>query len=128
MEMSSWPLAADARSVARARRLTRDRLTKWGMHEMSDVAELLVSELVTNALCHARGPVGLTLSTMDGLLRCEVEDAGTVVPHVYEATDDDEGGRGLGLLDMLACCWGGARTSTGKVMWFELPACSPAAH
>ncbi|WP_203881701.1 ATP-binding protein [Planotetraspora kaengkrachanensis] len=128
VQMSFWPLAANTRSVARARRLTRDRLAAWGMENVTDVAELLVSELVTNALCHAHGPVGLTLSAVEGLLRCEVEDAGTVLPSAYCAGHDDEGGRGLCLLDTLACCWGGTRTPTGKVMWFELPARTPSAH
>src|SRR3954468_10171575 len=83
VQMSFWPLAANARSVARARRLTRGRLAAWGMDDVTDVAELLVSELVTNALCHAHGSVGLTLSAVEGLLRCEVEDAGTVLPSAY---------------------------------------------
>jgi hypothetical protein len=85
------------------------------------VAELLVSELVTNALCHAVGPYRLTLSALDGLLRCEVEDSSPELPRLYGDLARDEGGRGLYLLDALACCWGSAYTSTGKATWFELP-------
>ncbi|MCT9932328.1 ATP-binding protein [Planotetraspora sp. A-T 1434] len=122
IQVWSWRLPSSLRSVARARRLTRERLSAWGMEKVTDVAELLVSELVTNALCHARGPIRLALSATEGMLRCEVEDGGTVLPRLYNAHEDDEGGRGLCLLDMLACCWGAARTANGKVMWFELPA------
>jgi hypothetical protein len=120
-QVASWPLTPDLTSVPRARRLTRARLTAWGLEGFSDVVELLVSELVTNALRHAPGPCRLTISALDGLLRCEVEDGSTELPCVRKQREFDEGGRGLHLLDMLACCWGGARTPTGKAMWFELP-------
>ncbi|MEW9527554.1 ATP-binding protein [Microbispora sp. NPDC049125] len=119
---ASWRLPPNGRSAATARRLTRARLTAWGMEDRLDVAELLVSELVTNALEHARGPIRLTLSAIEGLLRCEVEDSETALPRLHDADDDEEGGRGLRLLDVLACCWGGIRTPDGKVVWFELPA------
>jgi hypothetical protein len=119
--VASWPLTPDDSSVPRARRLTRTRLTAWGLEGFSDVVELLVSELVTNALRHAPGPCRLTISALDGLLRCEVEDNSRELPRVSKNRLFDEGGRGLHLLDMLACCWGGARTATGKTVWFELP-------
>jgi anti-sigma regulatory factor (Ser/Thr protein kinase) len=121
---ASWRLCPVERSVAKARRLTRARLVDWGMDGLSETVELLVSELVTNALRHAGGPVRLTLTTVEGLLRCEVADSGTVLPRLQQVTDDDESGRGLSLLDMLSCCWGGVLTETGKVMWFELPGCA----
>ncbi|GGQ17531.1 ATP-binding protein [Streptosporangium pseudovulgare] len=119
---ASWWLARHPSSVGRARRLTRERLTAWDLAEQSVAAELLVSELVTNALRHARGTVSLTLSLQDGLLRCEVEDAEPLLPSPRTVHDDDEGGRGLHLVDSLACCWGSARTPGGKAVWFELPA------
>jgi hypothetical protein len=124
--IASWPLNASMSSVPKARRLARARLTAWGLEGMSDVVELLVSELVTNALQHAPGPYRLTISAQDGLLRCEVEDAGSVLPQAHPAREYDEGGRGLHLLDLLACCWGSAHTHTGKAMWFELPTRAPA--
>jgi hypothetical protein len=116
----SWSLPSHSTSVPRARRLTRARLASWDLEGLGDVAELLVSELVTNALCHAQGAIRLTLSFEDGLLRCEVEDAGTAVPEVRDVRVYDEGGRGLHLLEMLSCCWGTTRTHAGKVVWFEL--------
>jgi hypothetical protein len=123
---ASWPLSASTSSVPKARRLARARLTAWGLEGMSDVVELLVSELVTNALQHAPGPCRLTISAQDGLLRCEVEDTGTVLPQAHPTREYDEGGRGLHLLDLLACCWGSSHTPTGKAMWFELPTRAPA--
>lgn len=117
----SWPLPPEPSSVPRARRLVRARLAEWGLEEQSEVAELLVSELVTNALDHARGTIRLTLCCQDGLLRCEVEDAHPAAPRMRRARDDDERGRGLYMLDLLSCCWGSARTPAGKAVWFELP-------
>ncbi|MDP9842021.1 anti-sigma regulatory factor (Ser/Thr protein kinase) [Streptosporangium lutulentum] len=107
--------------MGKARRLARSQLVEWGADGQSGVAELLVSELVTNALCHAYGTIRLTLSLQEGLLRCEVEDSDSALPYVYEAGDDEDRGRGLRLIDLLSCCWGSTRTSTGKVVWFELP-------
>ncbi|WP_055483723.1 ATP-binding protein [Sphaerimonospora mesophila] len=119
----SWHLPAGRRSPAAARHLTRMSLERWDMGGLSDTAELLVSELTTNAVCHAQGPIRLTLIAQENLLRCEVEDTGHVLPRVdsvKDVDDFDEGGRGLHILDIMACCWGGTRTPTGKVMWFEL--------
>ncbi|MFF5209702.1 ATP-binding protein [Streptosporangium sp. NPDC000396] len=123
---ASWLLAPEPYSVRRARRLTSARLTEWGLDEQSPIAELLVSELVTNAMYHARGRITLTLSLQEGLLRCEVEDADPVLPRPHLAHHDEEGGRGLHLIELLSCCWGSARTPTGKAVWFELPAQAPA--
>ncbi|MER7499630.1 ATP-binding protein [Nonomuraea pusilla] len=120
-EQVSWKLRARPTSVAKARRLTRDRLAFWGHDGEIAVVELLVSELVTNALRRECGPVRLSLSVEDGLLRCEVEDADPELPCMRAVWPDDESGRGLHLVDMLACCWGSVRTLKGKVVWFEFP-------
>lgn len=144
----SWTLPFDVASVPRARRLTRERLPRWGFGDSAEVAELLVSELVTNALRHARGPIALTLAAREGLgdgmgesgrgaragdgeagdtgrvLRCQVTDASPDHPCPRSAADDDECGRGLRLLDTLSR-WGSDPTPTGKAVWFELPASSP---
>jgi anti-sigma regulatory factor (Ser/Thr protein kinase) len=103
-----------------ARRLIRGQLADWGLDEHSEVAELLVSELVTNAVHYASGPVGLTLHSFDGTLRCAVEDADTAQPHMRRAREDEEGGRGLYLVELLSCRWGSEGTTTGKIVWFEL--------
>ncbi|GIH72866.1 ATP-binding protein [Sphaerimonospora thailandensis] len=120
IKTASWHLPASRRSPAVARRLTRLSLERWDMGGLSDTAELLVSELATNAVCHTRGPVRLTLTAQENLLRCEVEDTGHLLPQPGEADDFDESGRGLRILDLMACCWGATHTPAGKVMWFEL--------
>ncbi|ETK34718.1 ATP-binding protein [Microbispora sp. ATCC PTA-5024] len=119
--MATWKLPASGSAAATARHLTRARLDDWGLAEQADVAELLVSELVTNSLQHGKGPVQLTLSVTEDVLRVEVADGAAGMPRLREAREDEEGGRGLWLLDQLARCWGGTRTSEGKVVWFELP-------
>ncbi|MET9239311.1 ATP-binding protein [Nonomuraea sp. NPDC003709] len=118
---ASWWLSPDLGSVCDARRLTRDKLAAWGLDDQVEAAELLVSELVGNALEHAYGPVRLSFSAEDGLLRCEVEDENPVLPHMRVVDADAESGRGLFLVDVLSCCWGGERTARGKAIWFELP-------
>ncbi|GLX05611.1 ATP-binding protein [Microbispora sp. NBRC 16548] len=123
VEAASWRLPADATSVGRARRLVGERLSAWGMENLSDVTQLLVSELVTNVLCHTCcGDLVVRLSAVEGLLRCEVEDCDGGMPEMARPSAADEHGRGLRLLDSLACCWGAERTRQGKIMWFELPA------
>ncbi|MEV1244148.1 ATP-binding protein [Nonomuraea sp. NPDC050022] len=122
MEVASWSLSPGMSSVPEARRLTRARLAAWGLDELAEVAELLVSELVTNALRHAPGPHRFTLYASDGLLRGEVEDAGTAPLCLHQATPGDEHGRGLDLIDLLACCWGSESAPSGKTVWFELSA------
>ncbi|WP_240776951.1 ATP-binding protein [Nonomuraea basaltis] len=119
---ASWWLSADFGSVREARRLTRETLTEWGFGDQIEAAELLVSELVGNALDHAHGQVLLSFSAEDGLLRCEVEDEDPELPRMQTVDEDSESGRGLFLVDMLSCCWGGAPTPRGKAIWFELPA------
>lgn len=121
-QVASWSLPPDVSSVPRARHLTRAWLADWGLEGLAEVAELLVSELVTNALCHARGPYRLTLHATDDLLSCEVEDADAALPYLCQAGEDDEHHRGLGLLDLLARDWGSEPTPEGKTVWFELPA------
>lgn len=88
---------------------------------MADTAELLVSELVTNALRHTRGALRLNLLVREGRLRCEVEDTASASPVRRVVDTDAEDGRGMELLDLLAEVWGGTRTATGKTVWFELP-------
>ncbi|MGP3957347.1 ATP-binding protein [Nonomuraea sp. 3N208] len=119
---ASWSLAPDLRSVRWARRLTRATLAEWGFEDQVQVAELLVSELVGNAVDHAYGQVRLGFSAADGLLRCEVEDEDPELPSMRTVDVDAESGRGLFLVDMLSNRWGGVSTARGKAIWFELPA------
>lgn len=117
--VGDWSLAPEARSVARARELARDQLTDWGLEELVDTTELLVSELVTNALRHGHGEIRLRL-LRDRSLVCEVWDADLAQPRRRRARDTDEGGRGLQLVGLLSAGWGSRRTPRGKTVWFEL--------
>nr|WP_225813080.1 ATP-binding protein [Streptomyces spinosus] len=111
---------AHATSARRARRLVTAQLADWSVGALADVAELLVSELVTNALRYSRGSLRLNLRLREGRLLCEVEDTTSAGPVRVAAAPDAEGGRGTELIDMLADAWGSTRTATGKTVWFEL--------
>ena len=86
-----------------------------------ELAELLVSELVTNAAVHAQGMVRLTVDADAHWVRIEVEDEGRGRPVQRPATQDDVDGRGLEIVDALATDWGTERRATHKVVWFEIP-------
>ncbi|MGN6245829.1 MAG: ATP-binding protein [Motilibacteraceae bacterium] len=114
-------LAADPEQVARARRLVAARLTAWGLDdEAGEVAVLLVSELVTNAILHGVPPLELVAFPLAGGLRVEVHDAGDSSPVMRPSAPDVGSGRGLHLVDALATRWGSERTGVGKSVWFEL--------
>ncbi|MGY1497839.1 SpoIIE family protein phosphatase [Streptomyces sp. QTS52] len=118
--VGDWTLPREPRSVGRAREYTRTQLTAWGLEALIDTTELLVSELVTNALRYGEGEIRLRL-LLDRMLVCEVWDAGLVQPRRRRARDTDEGGRGLQLVGLLSAAWGSRRTPRGKTVWFELP-------
>ncbi|MDX3416784.1 SpoIIE family protein phosphatase [Streptomyces sp. MD20-1-1] len=118
-DVAYWFLEPEDAAPGRARRLARRQLSRWGMDELSDSVELLVSEVVTNAVRYASRPVTLRLLRTD-VLRCEVGDDVPQLPRLRQARATDEGGRGLYLVNRLARRWGATRLSTGKVVWFEL--------
>nr|WP_234334747.1 SpoIIE family protein phosphatase [Streptomyces sp. NRRL S-118] len=120
-DVAYWFLEPEEQAPGRARRLARRALARWDLEELSDSVELLVSEVVTNAVRYAERPVTLRLLRTD-VLRCEVGDDSPQLPRQRRARDTDEGGRGLFLVNRLARRWGATRLSTGKVVWFELPA------
>ncbi|MCO5991723.1 ATP-binding protein [Actinoallomurus spadix] len=123
---ASWPLPPSTAAVPPARRLAGEQLELWGFGHHRDTAELLVSELVTNAVRHGRGEIHLIVCAEEDTLRIEVHDeAAESVPQVRPAGEIDEGGRGLHLVGMLSSRWGAARTATGKIVWFELRAHRP---
>ncbi|MFF6993416.1 SpoIIE family protein phosphatase [Streptomyces sp. NPDC008313] len=118
--VGDWTLPREPRSVGRAREYARARLVGWDLEPLVDTTELLVSELVTNALRYGEGEIRLRL-LLDRTLVCEVWDAGLVQPRRRRARDTDEGGRGLQLVGLLSAAWGSRRTPRGKTVWFELP-------
>ncbi|SBT93226.1 PAS domain S-box-containing protein [Streptomyces sp. DI166] len=118
--VGDWTLPREPRSVGRAREYARGQLLSWDLEPLVDTTELLVSELVTNALRYGEGDIRLRL-LLDRTLVCEVWDAGLVQPRRRRARDTDEGGRGLQLVGLLSAAWGSRRTPRGKTVWFELP-------
>ncbi|PYC72100.1 PAS sensor protein [Streptomyces tateyamensis] len=117
--VGDWRLPAEPTSVAKARELACGWLLVRGLEELVDTTELLVSELVTNALRHGKGEIRLRL-LRDTTVVCEVWDDGYAQPRQRRAQETDEGGRGLQLVSLLAERWGSRRTPHGKIVWFEL--------
>jgi serine phosphatase RsbU (regulator of sigma subunit) len=113
-----WDLAADYPIVAEARRLATAQLEEWGLEDCTFVTELVVSELVTNALRYGMEPIQLRL-IYDRTLICEVSDSNSTSPHLRRARIFDEGGRGLMLVAQLTTKWGTRHTLTGKTIWTE---------
>ena len=116
-------LRAEPEQVAEARRLVAGYLRDRG-EEDGEVAVLLVSELVTNAILYGHGPLELRAHTEGSALRIEVRDQEPTSPPVLrgDAELTEIGGRGLQLVDTLADRWGWAAEESGKVVWFELDA------
>ncbi|MFB6889684.1 SpoIIE family protein phosphatase [Kitasatospora sp. NPDC056327] len=115
---AGWTLPAEPTAVSRARRLVRAALAEWGVEELTDTAELLVSELVTNAVRYASAPIGVRLTLGETLL-VEISDPLPDPPRERHAAEADEGGRGLELVARLALHWGARAEGMGKVVWFE---------
>ncbi|MCZ7461818.1 SpoIIE family protein phosphatase [Streptomyces sp. WMMC940] len=118
-----WSLPAEPVAAGRARELVAHRLRSWGLDELVFTTELIASELVTNAVRYAEGPLHLRL-IHDRTLVCEVADAGHTAPHLRHSADDDEGGRGLFIVAQLVQRWGTRYGQDGKAIWTEqaLPA------
>ncbi|WP_045301104.1 SpoIIE family protein phosphatase [Saccharothrix sp. ST-888] len=116
---AGWTLPAEPTAVSRARRLVRGTLADWSVEGLTDTAELLVSELVTNSVRYASAPIGVRLTLGDTLL-VEISDPLPDPPRERHAAEADEGGRGLELVGRLALRWGARTEGMGKVVWFEL--------
>ncbi|MFE0040638.1 sodium/proline symporter PutP [Streptomyces sp. NPDC059015] len=117
-QVATWDLPSDPAAVAHARGLAGRQLSEWGMDDLVFTIELIVSELVTNAIRHGTGPIGLRL-IRDRALICEVSDASSTSPRLRHARTTDEGGRGLLIVAQLARRWGTRYTKTGKIIWAE---------
>ncbi|WP_030953499.1 SpoIIE family protein phosphatase [Streptomyces sp. NRRL S-481] len=116
----TWQLPPDPAAVAGARKMAGEQLAAWGLTEAAFTTELIVSELVTNALRHGGAPIELRL-IRDSALICEVSDGSSTAPHLRRARVFDEGGRGLLLVAQLSERWGSRQTPTGKTIWAEQP-------
>ncbi|MFI0900321.1 SpoIIE family protein phosphatase [Streptomyces sp. NPDC020983] len=119
-DVAYWFLEPQPQTPGRARRLVRQALRRWDLEDQLEAAELLVSEIVTNAVRYAERPITLRLLRTD-VLRCEVGDDAPLLPRMRHAAPEEEGGRGLYLVNRMAQRWGATRLGAGKVVWFELP-------
>ncbi|MZG18662.1 SpoIIE family protein phosphatase [Streptomyces sp. SID5914] len=116
---AAWEFPADPAVVARARAATTRQLATWGLDEMAFTTELVVSELVTNAVRYGGGPIGLRLIRDTTALICEVTDPSNTQPRLRRARTTDEGGRGLFLVAQLTARWGSRYGQSGKTIWAE---------
>ncbi|MCQ9180299.1 SpoIIE family protein phosphatase [Streptomyces sp. IBSBF 2953] len=116
--VATWDVPPDPSAVARTRKDATRQLAAWGLDEAAFVTELVVSELVTNAIRYGGAPIQLRL-IRDRNLICEVSDASNTTPHLRRARTFDEGGRGLLLVAQLTQGWGTRQTHTGKTIWAE---------
>ena len=117
---ASWTLAPKLTSVREARSVLAEPMKRWDLEDLIPTTELLVSELVTNAVRYSRGEVTLRLVNEKALV-CEVLDNSGALPRLRQASGEDENGRGLQVVRQLAHRWGARRTATGKVVWCEQP-------
>jgi anti-sigma regulatory factor (Ser/Thr protein kinase) len=118
--VASWDVPLSPQAVAFLRAEVSRQLRAWRLNDLVYTTELVVSELVTNAIRHATGPVELRL-LRDRALICEVADGSSVSPRLRRAQSLDEGGRGLFLVAQLTQRWGTRYTARGKVIWAEQP-------
>ncbi len=114
-----WKLSPESESVSRARSMARQALRDWGLDSLEDTTALLVSELVTNAIRYADGDIELRLAK-GGILVCEVTDGNVHVPRRRRSGPEEEGGRGLTIVNEYSQAWGTRPVASGKVVWFEL--------
>ncbi|MFD5621254.1 SpoIIE family protein phosphatase [Streptomyces yangpuensis] len=118
--IATWDLPPDPSLVADIRGAATRRLAEWGLDELSFAAELMLSELVTNAVRYGSEPIQVRLiHDHDRALICEVSDGSSTAPHLRRAATTDEGGRGLFLVAQLSQAWGARYTTRGKVIWAE---------
>ncbi|MER6562136.1 SpoIIE family protein phosphatase [Streptomyces sp. NPDC001027] len=116
--VAGWDVPPDPAAVAGVRAAATDQLDAWGLSELAFGMELVLSELVTNAVRYGSGPIHVRL-IHDRTLTCEVTDGSSTSPHLRHAATTDEGGRGLFLVSQLTERWGTRYTPRGKVIWAE---------
>ncbi|MGW6612171.1 SpoIIE family protein phosphatase [Streptomyces erythrochromogenes] len=118
--IATWDLPPDPSLVSDIRGAATRQLAEWGLDELAFAAELMLSELVTNAVRYGSEPIQVRLiHDHDRALICEVSDGSNTAPHLRRAATTDEGGRGLFLVAQLSRAWGARYTTRGKVIWAE---------
>ncbi|MFC9493499.1 SpoIIE family protein phosphatase [Streptomyces sp. NPDC056982] len=116
--IAEWTVDRDPAAVAQIRTEAAGRLAAWGLEELGYATELILSELVTNAIRYSTGPIQVRLMRTRSLI-CEVADGSTTAPHLRRAATTDEGGRGLYLVSRFAQRWGTRYLDRGKIVWTE---------
>ncbi|MFJ9643102.1 SpoIIE family protein phosphatase [Streptomyces sp. NPDC101206] len=116
--MAEWDVPPDPAAVSRVRNACARRLEDWGLEDIAFTTELILSELLTNAIRYGSEPIRVRL-LYDRSLICEVSDGASTSPHLRRAEDTDEGGRGLFLVAQFAQRWGTRYTARGKIIWSE---------
>jgi serine phosphatase RsbU (regulator of sigma subunit)/PAS domain-containing protein/anti-sigma regulatory factor (Ser/Thr protein kinase) len=117
-QVATWEFPPDLEAVGKARATVGRQLSAWHLDDLAFTTELVVSELVTNAIQYAGGPVELRL-IRGGSLICEVTDPSNTQPRLVRATDTDEGGRGLFIVAQCTNRWGCRYRQSGKTIWTE---------
>jgi anti-sigma regulatory factor (Ser/Thr protein kinase) len=121
-------LAPEPSSLAAARCFVTSMLELWDYEDLDEIAPLLTTEVVSNAVRHASGRVGLELALLDGeALRVQARDGSPDTPVIRRSSPDGIGGHGLTIIESLARRWGVERHEGSKVVWFETPV-SPRPH
>ncbi|MFJ6835075.1 SpoIIE family protein phosphatase [Streptomyces sp. NPDC091209] len=118
-QVEEWEVPDDPAAVPRIRAEATRRLESWGLGEAVFTTELILSELVTNAIRYGGSPISLRLLRDGDSLICEVADGTSTSPHLRRAAFTDEGGRGLFLVAQMSRRWGTRYTDRGKIIWAE---------
>ncbi|MGW6974769.1 SpoIIE family protein phosphatase [Streptomyces sp. NPDC054952] len=116
--IAEWDVSPDPAAVSPVRNACARRLADWGLEDIAFTTELILSELLTNAIRYGTEPIRVRL-LYDRSLVCEVSDGSSTSPHLRRAEDTDEGGRGLFLVAQFAERWGTRYTARGKIIWSE---------
>ncbi|MFI1364236.1 SpoIIE family protein phosphatase [Streptomyces griseochromogenes] len=117
--VADWDVPRDPAAVSGMRGAVSDKLQEWGLAELGFGMELVLSELITNAIRYGSEPIHVRL-IRDRTLICEVADGSSTSPHLRYAATTDEGGRGLFLVSQMTERWGTRYTPQGKVIWAEV--------
>lgn len=118
-------LGPDPVSASRARRFVGAALEQWGCDRLLDDVELMVSELVANAIVHASSGCEVAVLLTDGVIRVEVQDSSCAAPIPRFVDPGAMSGRGLVLVQRLSKAWGVRSVDSGKIVWFEVAAPTP---